>query len=128
MMTVSYLKEVSHEVVGCDPPIQPFFLTRNDGSILEGERQRTQVVSEIRQDFIGPPFILLTCSKTEKGTELLTDSIVIATDHFCCQCHYSNSLIIWKMDFYAFLVRYEVGINMLVCKLHMKLELASCLS
>lgn len=60
MVQVAYLQEVSHEVVDSDPPVQPFFLTGNDGDIVEVEGQGTQVFTETCHDFIGPLFILLT--------------------------------------------------------------------
>lgn len=69
-MAVSYLQEVSHEVIDGDPSIQPFFLTTNYGSFLEGERQRTQVFSETCHDFVGLLCIHLTYCNAEKGTYL----------------------------------------------------------
>lgn len=73
-MSVTYLQEVSHEVVDCDPPVQPLLLTTYDGGILELERQRAEVSSETLQDCIGSLFILFTYSR-EGNTSYLVDNI-----------------------------------------------------
>lgn len=70
--TASHLQEFSLEVVDSDPAVQPFFLTSNDGSILEVERQSFQVFTETRQDFIGLLFIFLTEGEAERGGDLGT--------------------------------------------------------
>lgn len=68
MMIVSYFQEFPHQVVDCDPSIQPFFLSSNDRSILEVEGQRTQIYSETCQDFIGPRFIFKSLKAKKRIT------------------------------------------------------------